>query len=641
MKAFFIPCFSLVLGSLFAQPKMDLEQIKLKFPNSLAVVFNNEVLKLDVVDDKLVASRDYLIQYVVLDEKAIGLAEKSVTYIPGFFELSAFEATTYVPNGKSYKKLKVNQWEDKNRISHMFFYDDVKYRQFVFPGVQKGSILELKYTYNQLDPTMQFPFHFQENVPVIKGSFTIQYSDKVKPYVKFFGDSVHIEHTQFVNGRTNSLSWSIQNFPEWKGFSHAPSHPYNLPHAFPFIKEYKTETKGWQAGLNSTSQLYAHNMHFVKDLNKDTAIPELQKLIDSLTSTSNSPESLTRSIYYWVQENIKYIAFEDGLGGFVPRQANDIFRKRYGDCKDMSSLITYMCRLGGMPSYLCWIGTRDLPYTYSDLPLPNADNHMIAAVYTSGKWQFLDATARFLRFGFPSGFIQGKEALVAISSDSFQVVKVPVMPAKSNTRYDSTSLSWVNGHLEGDIHLKLDGYPKFDLVENLKLTKSHKIAEAMEHSLIRGSNKCKINTVTYKELEDRDKPLHVSAKIELPDYAKQIDNQLYVNFYLDKSFSHLKIDTAGRTVGREFEFAYQDTRVVSMELPKGYKALKLPNELVYNGAKLAYTLRCSQVGNRVISRFESQVKVLMLEKEDFAEWNKQMDKLTQAFREVVVLEKAN
>ena len=626
-------------GIVFAQPKINLEEIKLKFPHSPAVVFNEEVLKLDVVKDKLTSSREYITQYVVLDETAIGLGEKTITYVPGFFELSQFEATTYVPNGRSYKKLKVEHWEDKNRINQMFFFDDVKYRHFIFPGVQKGAILELKYTYNQLDPTLQFPFHFQENVPVIKGSFSIQYSDKVRASVKFFGDSIRTEHRHSVSGQTNSLSWSVSNFPEWKGFPNAPSHRYSIPHAFPLIQEYKTESQGWQKGLNTTQQLYAHNIHFLKDLNKDAPVPELKKLIDSLQSVSKSQEALIRSIYYWVQENVKYIAFEDGLGGFVPRQANDIFRKRYGDCKDMSSLITYMGKLAGLPTYFCWIGTRELPYTYSELPLPNSDNHMIAAIYLQGKWQFLDATSRFLRFGFPSEFVQGKEALVAISPDSFQVVKVPVMPSSANVSYDSTQLFWQNEHLEGNISLKLDGYLKFDLVEILKLTKRDKLDDVIARTLVRGNNKCKISEVGYQAIEERDTPLFIKAKLDLADYARQIEDRLYLNLHLDKSFANLKIDTTGRKIGREFEFASFDTKITAFTIPNGYKLAKLPNDIAYTGTTFRYALRYVQEGGKVIARFESQINSLLLEQKDFDNWNTQLDKLNQAFREVVVLQK--
>jgi hypothetical protein len=631
-------CFLCLPIALIAQPKIDLEEIRQKWPNASAVVLNEEVLNLDVVNDKLTATRDHVNYYVLLDEKYIALAERSVTFIPGFFELQNFEATTYVPNGRSYKKLKVTQWEDRGEVSQMYFYDDVKYRHFVFPGAQKGAVLELKYTYNHKDPTLQFPFQFQESVPMVKGAFTLRYSEKVKPFLRLFGDSVAMQKTMTSKNGFTSLTWQVENVPEWKGFANAPSFRYNMPHVFPLIQEYQT-SKGWQKGLVTVKELYAHDVASLKDLNKTAPLPEIKQLVDSLKAVSSGNEALIRNIYYWVQENVKYIAFEDGLGGFVPRQANDIFRKRFGDCKDMSSLLTVMLKEAKIPAYICWIGTRDLPYRYQDLPLPNADNHMIAAVFQNNKWVFLDGTARFLPYGVPSGFIQGKEALVGISDDSFEVVKVPVLPTDANKRYDSTHLVLTDNKLKGSILLKLTGYPQYDLMERLKLTKSDKVNEVIEHSLHRGNNKCKIENLGLDNLQNRDQPFSITAKMELPDYARLIEDNWYVNLNLDKGIANLKIDTTGRKVAREFEYQVTDTRVVSLEIPAGYQVAKMPNKLEYKSETFGYSMVYTKDSGQVKAKLQFNVNVLLLSYQEFGNWNKHIDKIVQAMKEVVVLEK--
>ena len=64
----------------------------------------------------------------------------------------------------------------------------------------------------------------------------------------------------------------------------------------------------------------------------------------------------------------KYVAFEDGMGGFVPREAGLVCSRRFGDCKDMASILTAMNRAAGIPAYFTWLGTRDLPYTFSGTP---------------------------------------------------------------------------------------------------------------------------------------------------------------------------------------------------------------------------------------------------------------------------------
>ena len=43
-----------------------------------------------------------------------------------------------------------------------------------------------------------------------------------------------------------------------------------------------------------------------------------------------------KAIFKWVQDNINYVAFGDGYGGFIPEGASATCDTRYGDCKAMS-----------------------------------------------------------------------------------------------------------------------------------------------------------------------------------------------------------------------------------------------------------------------------------------------------------------
>ena len=55
----------------------------------------------------------------------------------------------------------------------------------------------------------------------------------------------------------------------------------------------------------------------------------------------------------------------------------------------MASLIVTMLKVAGVKSYRTWIGTRDLPYKYSQVPTPLVDNHMIATyIAADGQYYF-------------------------------------------------------------------------------------------------------------------------------------------------------------------------------------------------------------------------------------------------------------
>ncbi|MBC8644862.1 transglutaminase domain-containing protein [Flavobacterium lindanitolerans] len=159
------------------------------------------------------------------------------------------------------------------------------------------------------------------------------------------------------------------------------------------MKDY-TIDKNTTKVLDNTEELYNYYKSFIKNLNK-TDDTELKELSVELTEGLSSDTEKIKKIFYWVKDNIKYIAFENGYEGFIPREASTVFKRKFGDCKDMSSIITSMANYAGIKNVtVSWIGTREIPYSYEQLPTPSVDNHMIAVYNDNGNYIFLDATDR-------------------------------------------------------------------------------------------------------------------------------------------------------------------------------------------------------------------------------------------------------
>src|SRR6185295_4790856 len=118
-----------------------------------------------------------------------------------------------------------------------------------------------------------------------------------------------------------------------------------------------------------------------------------------------------KSIYYWVQDNIRYIAFESGIAGFQPANADQVYKNKYGDCKGMANLLAAMLKIGGYDSRLTWIGTKDIPYDYS-IPSLCINNHMICSVMLKDSLYFLDGTETYISMGDYADRIQGRPAMI-------------------------------------------------------------------------------------------------------------------------------------------------------------------------------------------------------------------------------------
>ncbi len=273
---------------------------------------------------------------------------------------------------------------------------------------------------------------------------------------------------------------------------------------FFYIEKYVND-KGEQVKyLSDTNDLFKLNSGFIKDINK-VAGPELKRIVDSLVKGAPSQEVKARRIYSWVQDNIKYVAFEDGMEGFIPRDANFVCSRRFGDCKDMSSILTLMLNTAGVPAYHTWIGTRSLPYTYRETPLPIVDNHMICAIQLKkNEFIFLDGTDPTCVFGIPSSHIQDKEALIALENGTYTIAKVPSPAKETNQLIDTCYLQLTDKGITGRINTHLSGYYAMNTHAALNYVNGKDKDKYMRGKFSRGSNKFQLNNYETGDLSNKN-----------------------------------------------------------------------------------------------------------------------------------------
>ena len=94
----------------------------------------------------------------------------------------------------------------------------------------------------------------------------------------------------------------------------------------------------------------------------DCNIPELDSLLAEIIEGCRTDMEKIRNTYAWVQQNIRYIAFEAGILGHKPDTPAEVLRKRYGDCKGMAILLRTLLKAQGFDARLTDIGTVDIPY---------------------------------------------------------------------------------------------------------------------------------------------------------------------------------------------------------------------------------------------------------------------------------------
>ena len=565
-------------------------------------------------------------------------ANESV-YYSDFDPILEFEAATLLPTSSTYKKTKVSTIETKDIVQPGIFYGGYKRKDFAFPSLAQGAIGRLEYTKQITDAHLLTPFYFEDDIEVRQARFTVTFPAEVKVKYKVFGEKT--DNISFKEERINKdtrYTWTLNNVQPYKSEENEPSRPFSAAHVLVMVESYQYKGKTITVA-SDVADLYGWYGTLIKTIPAQGSDALLKELVQKLTASCTSDQEKIKIIFQWVQRNIKYIAFEDGMAGFVPRAANDVFIKRYGDCKDMANILKVMINMAGIDAYHTWIGTRSKPYSYADVPCAISDNHMICSVKLNDEYVFLDATNSFVTFGKPSSMIQGKEALIGINEKDFKVLKVPVVNYRHNQRIDTAHLELKPNGVQGSFHSVLTGYRKDDLEISELKAQIRQEREAIRDFFKLGGNNIDIDDVKLSGLGDQNVVGSADFNFFQPGYYKTSGDKMYVNMNLNKTLPGEKIDLAKRTRLWEADYGYEDHSVTFLKLPEGSKIGTLPPNVDKKWD--AFGVACSYTVEGNVIRLEKKVYAdfLYLPKEKFNQWNEFVQAVTAIHSQSITITK--
>jgi transglutaminase-like putative cysteine protease len=610
-----------------------------KFPDEPAVfVERSEVQNIMVKGDSLEIFSDVKEDILHLKEQTDYLSGKRV-YGSHFTQVDNLKARTLVWDRNRYKEMDVTSFKKNSDRDRGIFYDDSYYYSFNFPSVASRNRTQLEYRENIKDAKFISGFVFSSYLPQGKVTYVIKTSKDVEVHHQVLNDPLNqIRFRKSEKGGLVSYEWTVENLPALKNDDHSPSVRYFAPHVVCYVKSYQTK-KGKVKVISGLDDLYQWYRSFVENLNKETS-PELVAVVEKIKSESPTELDLVRNVFYWVQTNIQYIAFEQGMRGLIPHSGSYICEKRYGDCKDMANLIVNMLEIANVKAYHTWIGTRDLPYRYSEVPTPLVDNHMIATyIAADGQYYFLDATSDYTPFGLPSSMIQGKEALIGIDAKRYEVKTVPVMAKEKNLLFDSVVVRIDNNQLTGTGHTSLTGYPKVFGGYDLDRAEAEDVKKSVTRLIGKGSNKFFLDDYKITGVEQRDQPTRVTYTFRIADYFQRIGDEIYINLNMNKDFYNTYIDVAARKSPKENEYQYIEYDDVEVAIPEGYIVDYLPPDVKHDGDILGYEMVYKALQGRITFHKKMYVNYLIMQPSEFAQWNESVKKVSEAYRESIILKK--
>jgi hypothetical protein len=632
-------CLAMVLFGLQTQAQSPVELDKLygSSKHPVVVLESKTLVNLEVDKNNLnIAERTYQRNYYT-SALTNGYGKVDLSYEPPFTAFEDISANLYIPDydKDDYDREKVRDFMDRKVLDNDVFHNGTRAKYFEFEGLRKGSITEMDYVKNVYEPHLIGREIFNTSTLVLAQSLVIEYANDINLEFEYFNcDSSWFEVQQEnLRGDRKKITWTRKNIEPLENEDYALPFLARAPHIVYRVKSYRTKDGELKNITNSSKDLYSWYSSLIDfEAELDSAT---KHIADTLVAHLKSPKAKAKAIYNWVNGAIRYIAIEDGIGGFKPREANLVCNRRYGDCKDMSNLMVSMMRYAGLDAYHTWVGTRDLPYTYTQTPSVLTDNHMICALRLNDQWLFIDATNKNLPFPMPSSFTQGKEALVGLNASEHLILPIPVVPASTNTATDLVTVKLENNSLLGSGQSKLKGYHAYYANNALETNEQERKEDYVERAFQKGNNKCK---TTLNNYENSDTSCTLNYSFSIPGYAKSLGDKLFVNLNLEKPF-----DDRGTKPEREGGLDFQSETTLNfstqLEIPNGYQVAFLPENSEYQNPLFAYTASYKKADKNLAYNFTLTIKTLELNRDELEDWNQFIDALKKVYNQTLTLEK--
>jgi hypothetical protein len=514
------------------------------------------------------------------------------------------------------------------------FYSDARVCYFPLSMPKVGSTATVTFNETITDPRFFTNVFFPEEMEVNAKEVVIKIPHWMKVDIKElnFGKlSITKDSTYDSKNDMDIITWTADDLPAMKEEANAPGPTWAYPHLLILCKSAYVQGVNFTYFGSLTDQ-YAWYHELVKGVVNDKEI--IGAKAKELTAGLTNDMDKIKAIFYYVQDNIRYIAFENGVAGFRPEKADEVLRKKYGDCKGMANLTKALLVAAGYDARLCWLGTSHIAYDYST-PSLAVDNHMICGLIYGGKTMYLDATESYMGINEYAERIQGRQVLME-DGDKYILNRIPLVLLQQNFDSETSKLSIVGNSLAGNVSHVWKGEEKESILSGLNSIKKDKADEALNKFLSDGNSNYIIKDLVISNTSNPDKDVNVSYNVDHKAAVSQFSKAYYVDIDLKKEFLTSQIKIAKRKTDFWFDYKTSINKETELAIPTGYKAT-LPANLNIINPDYEFHITYTELPGKLVYKKNIVIKNTHLEKTKFVQWNKDIDLLAKTYKENIIL----
>ncbi len=497
-----------------------------------------------------------------------GAGQIPLVYSTSLHTLEVLEAYTTTKDGKKIEVTPDKIMEQQlPQSSGAPMFSDHKVKMVIFPQVEVGSVITLRYRRTQNKPDFPGLFSIWESPPrsvdLQNASVTLTAPEDLE---------LHIDTREAAGGPVESPAPGQRRWA-WK-FADAKAaigepRQVSARDLAPYVMV---------STYSSYEQLAEAHAQRAKPMEQPSA--EVRKLAEEITKGIKDKRAQAAALYQWVGLNVRYVAIFLELGGYVPHTAEEIRAARYGDCKDHATLLKALLSAKGIRSSVALVQATD-GFLVPETVMHTAFNHMIT--YLPDFDLFVDSTPGILPFGVLAPSEGGKRALVVdLGKGKPGFLTLPLPKPQSDWVVNRSELTvaedgTVTGALNGESAGIYQGGDR-QMMHAIPKDQLPRLAERM----LGGAG---TQTIAVGDPLDFSKPFSYGSTVKLPTYLKipgpgaislpaglSRMNGTMAQFVAFAALQKREVPFGCPTPGRR-------TEVVKLKIPANLKITALPKDV--------------------------------------------------------------
>lgn len=621
-----------------SQEEMDLKACPFDTMAEAMVLHDIGYLSFEIIGEKYQTLFERRMRIKVFKKAGLNQAEMSIPIYKGSSgseKLLQVKGITYnMVNGEIVEtSLSMKNAYEEKASEHWYN------KKFAMPDVKEGSVFEISYKITSPYYTFLPTWRFQSVIPVRLSEYTM----KVSPHFDYAqimrGEGKLSDYQKYSDGGTPTMINNITYHDMIYKFT------MNDVPAFkdePFITSYNDYVR--KIDFQLASIMYSNGEReiilstwkkvceqLIENESFGTYIKTWQRqgknIIESLGIDPLTPLDKVQRISQYVKSNV---IFNGNESLFATKSQSKVAEEKTGNSADINLMALGLMKAAGFEAYPVILSTRDHGKLQTLYPFVDAFNYVITLVNVDSVMYLVDATDPLSKFNeIPPNCLN--ELGYIVRDENPDWINFQSM-GMSEKKYEIDILPKPEiDSLDVNYKITSTGYEALDHRKRFKLD-----YEGLAKDLI-GDNYLSYDSIQSTNLTDINEPFMLAYK--KPEYIEKVENKLIINPFCGSVLTENPFKETVRVHPIDFNYKWSKSYSVNIKIPKGYRLLSKPENLVMNNkiVRIVYAVTNNDPEVLVVTGLY-QFKKDVYGAEDYQQIKDYYNAIVSKFNEKIVLE---